>query len=400
VAVTSRFRDLEPFLDERTRRIVAAAEVRAAGHAQGRATARATGLSRNTIARGLSDLDSTSVGGPVSERIRQPGGGRKRADVKDAGLLPALQALVAPATRGDPMSPLCWTSKSTTKLAEELTAQGHPVSPRTVSRLLGVLGYSLQANQKSLEGRSANPDRNAQFEFINATAAQRLADGEPVISVDTKKKELIGNFRNGGKEYQPKGSPVPVQVHDFITDGLGRATPYGIYDIGSNTGWVSVGTDHDTASFAVASIRRWWHTMGEPVYGKAKTLTITADCGGSNGARLRLWKIELQALANDIGKPITVCHFPPGTSKWNRIEHRLFSHITMNWRGKPLVTHEAMVSLIAATTTKTGLKVRSEIDRSAYPAGRKIKNREMKEINLTMVGPHPGWAYTISPKTT
>jgi hypothetical protein len=303
-------------------------------------------LSRNTIARGLSDLTEASVGGLASERIRRPGGGRKRADAKDAGLIPALQALVAPATRGDPMSPLCWTSKSTTKLAEELTAQGHPVSPRTVSRLLGVLGYSLQANQKSLEGRSSNPDRNAQFEFINATAAQRLAEGEPVISVDTKKKELIGDFRNGGKEYQPKGSPVPVQVHDFITDSLGRATPYGVYDLGSNTGWVSVGTDHDTASFAVASIRRWWNTMGEPVYGKAKTLTITADCGGSNGARLRLWKVELQALANDLGKPITVCHFPPGTSKWNRIEHRLFSHITMNWRGKPLVTHEAMVSLI------------------------------------------------------
>ena len=296
------------------------------------------------------------------------------------------------------MSPLCWTSKSTTKLAEELTAQGHPVSPRTVSRLLGVLGYSLQANQKSLEGRSANPVRNAQFEFIKATAAQRLAEGEPVISVDTKKKELIGDFRNGGKEYQPKGSPVPVQVHDFITDSLGRATPYGVYDLGSNTGWVSVGTDHDTASFAVASIRRWWNTRGEPVYGKAKTLTITADCGGSNGARLRLWKVELQALANDLGKLITVCHFPPGTSKWNRIEHRLFSHITMHWRGKPLVTHEAMISLVAATTTKTGLKVRSEIDRSHYPAGRKIKNREMREINLTMVGPHLGWAYTISPK--
>jgi transposase len=400
VAVTSRFRDLEPFLDERTRRIVAAAEAKAAGHAQGRATARATGLSRNTIARGLQDLDATSGGAPASERIRRPGGGRKRADDKNAGLLPALEALVAPATRGDPMSPLRWTSKSTARLARELTAQGHPVGARTVSRLLGQLGYSLQANQKSLEGRSANPDRNAQFGFINATAAQRLAEGDPVISVDTKKKELIGNFRNGGREYQPKGMPVPVLVHDFITDGLGRATPYGIYDIGSNTGWVSVGTDHDTASFAVASIRRWWQSMGEAIYGKAKTLTITADCGGSNGARLRLWKIELQALANEIGKPITVCHFPPGTSKWNRIEHRLFSHITMNWRGKPLVTHEAMVSLIAATTTKTGLKVRSELDRSPYPAGRKVSKREMKEVNLTMVGPHLGWAYTIAPKAT
>lgn len=296
------------------------------------------------------------------------------------------------------MSPLRWTSKSTARLAQELTTQGHPVGSRTVSRLLVVLGYSLQANQKSLEGRSANPDRNAQFEFINATASQRLVEGDPVISVDTKKKELVGNFRNNGKEYQPKGAPVPVQVHDFPSDGLGRATPYGIYDIGANTGWVSVGIDHDTATFAAASIRRWWHSMGEAVYGKAKTLTITADCGGSNGARLRLWKIELQTLANEIGKPITVCHFPPGTSKWNRIEHRLFSHITMNWRGKPLVTHEAMVSLIAATTTKTGLKVRSEIDRSLYPTGRKVKNRELKEVNMTMIGPHLGWAYTISPR--
>jgi hypothetical protein len=296
------------------------------------------------------------------------------------------------------MSPLRWTSKSTAKLAQELTAQGHAVGPRTVSRLLGVLGYSLQATQKSLEGRSANPDRNAQFEFINATAAQRLADGDPVISVDTKKKELIGDFRNAGREYQPKGQPVPVQVHDFITDSQGRATPYGIYDIGANTGWVSVGTDHDTASFAVATIRRWWQAMGASAYANAKTLTITADCGGSNGARLRLWKLELQAFANEIRRPITVCHFPPGTSKWNRIEHRLFSHITLNWRGKPLVTHEAMVSLIAGTTTKTGLKVRSELDRSPYPAGRKVKNREMKEICVTMIGPHLGWAYIISPK--
>jgi hypothetical protein len=296
------------------------------------------------------------------------------------------------------MSPLCWTSKSTVRLAEELTAQGHPVGARTVARLLVQLGYSLQANQKSLEGRSANPDRNAQFEFINQQASQRLAEREPVISVDTKKKELIGEFRNNGREYQPKGSPPQVNVHDFITDSQGRVTPYGVYDIGENAGWVSVGTDHDTGAFAVETIRRWWTSMGKLAYPNAASLMITADCGGSNGARLRLWKIELQRLADELALPITVCHFPPGTSKWNKIEHRLFSHITMNWRGKPLVSHEAMVQLIANTTTKTGLKVKAALDPGSYPKGRSVSKKEMKEVRLEMIGPHEGWAYTIRPR--
>lgn len=399
MAISSRFRDVEPYLDERTRRMLAAAEAKVAGPRQIRAAARSTGVSRNTIARGLRELAEASVDSGVSSRLRRFGGGRKRADAKDAGLLPALEAMVTPATRGDPMSPLRWTSKSTEKLATALTAQGHPVGARTVARLLGVLGYSLQANQKSLEGRSSNPDRNAQFEFINSTAAARLAEMEPVISVDAKKKELIGEFRNGGKEYQPKGTPEKVQVHDFITDSQGRVTPYGVYDLAANHGWVSVGTDHDTASFAVESIRRWWRSMGEPLYPKATSLTITADGGGSNGSRLRLWKIELQNLADELGMPITVCHFPPGTSKWNKIEHRLFSHVTMNWRGKPLVSHEAIVNLIAATTTKAGLKVQAAIDKSSYKAGRKVSNRELKEVQIEMIGPHLGWAYTIRPKT-
>ena len=399
MAVSSRFRDVEPYLDERTRRVLAAAEAKVAGPRQIRAAARTTGVSRNTIVRGLTELAEASPVGEPPGRVRRPGGGRKRADAKDAGLLPALEALVAPATRGDPMSPLRWTSKSTKNLATELTTQGHPIGARTVARLLGVLGYSLQANQKSLEGRSSNPDRNAQFEFINKTASDRLAEREPVISVDTKKKELIGDFRNGGKEYQPKGSPEKVQVHDFISDSQGRVTPYGVYDLAANHGWVSVGTDHDTAAFAVETIRRWWCSMGKPLYPTATSLTITADGGGSNGSRLRLWKIELQKFANELEIPITVCHFPPGTSKWNKIEHRLFSHVTMNWRGKPLVSHEAIVNLIAATTTKTGLKVQAALDKSTYPIGQKVSNREMKEVLVEMIGPHPGWAYTISPKS-
>jgi hypothetical protein len=399
VAVSSRFKHVEHLLDERTRRVLAAAEAKVAGRGGIEAVARATGVARRTVQRGLRELAGrASAEGPEQGRIRRPGAGRKRADAKDPELLPALERLVAPATRGDPMSPLCWTSKSTVRLAQELTAQGHPVGARTVARLLVQLGYSLQANQKSLEGRSANPDRNAQFEFIDQQATQRLAEREPVISVDTKKKELIGEFRNNGREYQPKGCPSHVNVHDFITDSQGRVTPYGVYDIGENAGWVSVGTDHDTASFAVETIRRWWASMGKPAYPRATSLMITADCGGSNGARLRLWKIEIQRLADELAMPITVCHFPPGTSKWNKIEHRLFSHITMNWRGKPLVSHEAMVQLIANTTTRTGLKVKAALDRGSYPKGRSVSKREMKEVSLEMIGPHEGWAYTISPR--
>lgn len=398
MAITSRFQHVEPYLDERTRRVLAAAEAKAAGHGGISQVSRATGVSRGTIHAGLRDIATASDQPVVPDRIRRVGGGRKRADVKDPDLLPALEGLVAPSTRGDPMSPLRWTSKSTEHLASALKALGHTVSARTVARLLTVLGYSLQANQKSREGRSSNPDRNAQFEFINATASERLATGEPVISVDTKKKELIGDFRNGGKEYCPKGMPEKVQVHDFVSDSQGRVTPYGVYDVGGNSGWVSVGTDHDTATFAVETIRRWWRAMGKPAYPNATTLTITADCGGSNAARSRLWKRELQRFADEIGRPITVCHLPPGTSKWNKIEHRLFSHVTMNWRGKPLVSHEAIVNLIAATTTKKGLLVRAELDRAAYPAGTKVSNREMRELNIETIGPRPGWSYIIRPR--
>jgi hypothetical protein len=400
VAISSRFKDIEPLLDERTRRVLAAAEAKAAGRGGIGQVARSTGVSIRTIKRGIRDLagmtgQPSSV--PTTDRIRRIGGGRKQADVKNPELLPALERLVAPATRGDPMSPLCWTSKSTDRLAKELTAQGHKVSARTVARLLGLLGYSLQANQKSLEGRSSNPNRNAQFEFISSQAKTRLDDHQPVISVDTKKKELIGDFRNAGKEYQPKGQPLSVNVHDFISDSQGRVTPYGAYDLGTNSGWISVGTDHDTATFAVETIRRWWNTMGRPAYPNAKSLMITADGGGSNGARLRLWKIELQRLADELALPITVCHFPPGTSKCNKIEHRLFSHVTMNWRGKPLVSHEVIVNLIAGTTTKKGLKVQAALDKGLYPIGRTVSKQEMKEVNMEVIGPHEGWAYIIRP---
>ena len=400
MAISSRFKHIDPYLDERTRRVLAAAEAMAAGRGGISQVSRSTGISRGAIRSGLKELSGNTDRIPADAgRVRRPGGGRKRADAKDPNLLPALEHLVAPATRGDPMSPLRWTSKSTKKLADELTRQGHPASARTVARLLGVLGYSLQANQKSMEGRSANPDRNAQFEFINQQTKERLAAGEPVISVDTKKKELIGNFRNGGREYQPKGNPELVNVHDFVSDSQGRVTPYGVYDVATNAGWVSVGTDHDTATFAVETIRRWWNSMGQPTYPQAKSLLITADGGGSNGSRLRLWKIELQRFADESSMPITVCHFPPGTSKWNKIEHRLFSHITMNWRGKPLVSHEAVVSLIASTTTKTGLKVRAALDSGSYPTGRSISKKEMREVNLEMIGPHEGWSYTIRPRS-
>ena len=400
MAISSRFKHIEPYLDERTRRVLAAAEAKAAGRGGISQVARSTGVSRSAIRSGLKELVGSAD--PVAAditRVRRPGGGRKRSDAKDPALLPALERLVAPATRGDPMSALRWTSKSTQKLAEELTALGHPASARTVARLLGVLGYSLQANQKSLEGRSSNPDRNAQFEFINQQATERLTTKQPVISVDTKKKELIGEFRNGGREYRPKGLPECVNVHDFISDSQGRVTPYGVYDIGANAGWVSVGTDHDTASFAVETIRRWWNSMGKPTYPQATSLMITADCGGSNGARLRLWKMELQNFADEVGMPITVCHFPPGTSKWNKIEHRLFSHITMNWRGKPLVSHEAIVNLIAGTTTKAGLTVRAALDPGRYPTGRTITKKEMRGVNLAWLGPHEGWAYLITPRS-
>ena len=310
-------------------------------------------------------------------------------------MLEDLRALVDPATRGDPRAPLLWTSKSLRHLAEGLRALGHQIGHNTVASLLRQLGYSLQANRKTLEGAS-HPDRDAQFQYINQQVGAALAAGDPAISVDTKKKELVGDFKNGGRDYRPKGQPEPVRVHDFVVPDLGRAAPYGVYDIGDNKGWVSVGVDHDTADFAVSAIRRWWRLMGQGRYPKARHLVITADGGGSNGSRVRLWKLRLQALADELGLTITVCHLPPGTSKWNKIEHRLFSFITQNWRGRPLVSHQVIVELIAATKTKAGLTVRSEIDPNLYPAGVKVTDQEMASINIRRHDFHGEWNYTIA----
>jgi hypothetical protein len=394
-AIRLRYEALEPVLDEQGRRRLAAAEAQAAGHGGVSAVARITGIARSTIGRGLADLRSAVV--PERGRIRRPGGGRKPLTVKDPSLIEDLRELVEPVTRGDPQAPLKWTAKSLRKLADGLRALGHRVSHNTVAALLRTLDYSLQANRKTREGTS-HPDRDAQFDYINARVKQALARGEPAISVDTKKKELVGDFKNAGREWRPKGTPEPVRVHDFLIKQLGRAVPYGIYDFGENAGWVSLGIDHDTASFAVNAIRRWWQMMGRTRYPNASSLTITADCGGSNGARLRLWKLELQKLANELKLSITVCHLPPGTSKWNKIEHRLFSFITQNWRGRPLVSHAVIVQLIAATTTKTGLKVHCEIDPNTYPAGIKVSDAEIACINLHRHDFHGDWNYTIIPE--
>jgi transposase len=391
-----RFQMLSPFLNERTRRLAAAAEAAAIGRGGISLTARATGVSRRAIRTGLAQLRSTETSG--SDRIRRMGGGRRKTTATDATLKSDLERLIDPVTRGDPESPLRWTCKSVRKLAEELQGMGHATSRRMVAELLHGLGYSLQANRKTLEGKS-HPDRNAQFEHINAKVQAALKAGEPVISVDAKKKELVGDFKNAGREWQPEGQPELVRVYDFLIPELGRDTPYGIYDMARNSGWVNVGTDHDTAAFAVASIRRWWYSMGKANYPRAERLLITADGGGSNGSRVRLWKAELQRLADETELEITVCHFPPGTSKWNKIEHRLFSFISQNWRGKPLVSHEAIVNLIAATTTKTGLKVSCELDQNAYPSGIKVSKKEMEAINLRREAFHGEWNYTISPRT-
>ena len=315
----------------------------------------------------------------------------------DTTLLNDLQSLVDPVTRGDPMAPLLWSAKSLRRLAAELQALGHRIGHNVVAKLLREQGYSLQANRKTLEGAS-HPDRDAQFNYINEQVKAALADDQPAISVDTKKKELVGDFKNNGREYRPKGDPEKVRVHDFKIPELGRAAPYGVYDIADNTGWVSVGIDHDTASFAVNAIRRWWQTMGHERYPKANRLTISADGGGSNGSRVRLWKIELQALADELGIEVTVCHLPPGTSKWNKIEHRLFSFITQNWRGKPLVSYQTIVQLIAATTTKAGLTVNSELDTNSYPKGIKVADAQMDAINLHRHEFHGEWNYTIKPR--
>ena len=395
--IRRKYHLLVPEMDERRRRQWAAAEARDLGWGGISLVARATGLSRPTITAGLRELEQPAPQRAAeAPRVRRPGGGRKPLVVTDPGLLAALEALVGPVTRGDPESPLRWTCKSTRRLAEELTRQGHRVGPRTVAALLHGAGYSLQANRKTREGL-AHPDRNAQFEYINASVARFLMRGQPAISVDTKKKELVGDFKNGGREWRPKGDPEEVRVHDFLIKGLGRAVPYGVYDLAADAGWVNVGIDHDTAAFAVESIRRWWKTIGRLRYPDAKRLLITADSGGSNGSRLRLWKRELQRLANEIGIEIAVSHFPPGTSKWNKIEHRLFSFISRNWRARPLVSYRVIVNLIAATTTRTGLSVHCELDRKRYPKGVKVSDEEMAAINIKQAMFHGDWNYTIRP---
>jgi len=398
--VRERFSSISAALDERLRRLLAAAEAKAFGYGGISLVARATGVSRRAITAGLAELESEVAGREpgATRRVRHPGGGRKKKTATDSSLKSDLESLIEPVTRGDPQSPLRWSCKSLRRLAQELKARGHQVSHTLVGELLHEMGYSLQANQKTNEGAS-HPDRNAQFEFINARTARELAIGNPVISVDTKKKELVGDFKNSGRSYRPRGEPQKVRVHDFVIPELGRANPYGVYDLAHNMGWVSVGTDHDTATFAVESIRRWWKSMGEPLYPKAQRLQIVADGGGSNGSRVRLWKAELQKLADELHIPIQVCHLPPATSKWNKIEHRLFSFITMNWRGRPLVSHEVIVNLIKATTTSEGLKIDAEIDRNLYPTGEKISDEEMAHLNLLRESFHGEWNYTIFPSS-
>jgi hypothetical protein len=372
----------------------------AAGHGGVSLVSQVTGIARSTINRGLvelrAELEGEAVGAPPSGRVRRVGGGRKPLTQTDGTLRSDLRALVEPVTRGDPMAPLLWTAKSLRKLAAELRALGHRIHHNVVAKLLREMGYSLQANRKTLEGAS-HPDRDAQFHYINDQVKAALAAGEPAISVDTKKKELVGEFKNNGREYRPKGEPEQVRVHDFKSPELGRAAPYGVYDIADNSGWVSVGIDHDTSAFAVNTIRRWWRTMGAKRYPKARKLVITADGGGSNGSRVRLWKMELQALATELDIEITVCHLPPGTSKWNKIEHRLFSFITQNWRGRPLVSYQTIVQLIANTTTDTGLTVRSELDTNEYPSGIKITDAQIDALNLHRHDFHGDWNYTIKP---
>jgi len=400
-AIAAKFVILRPLLDERARRLWAAVEARAIGRGGISRVAEATGLSRVTIRAGLQELalPDTTLGPPAPpERLRRPGGGRKPLRMQDPHLMHALETLVDPVTRGDPMSLLRWTCKSAAQLAAALQAQGHPVSERTVNRLLHDLGYSLQSNRKTLEG-SAHPDRDAQFHYINRRANAFQKQGQPVVSVDTKKKELIGQFRNGGREWHPQGQPEEVQDHDFPDKVLGKVIPYGVYDEATNTGWVSVGVDHDTAEFAVETIRRWWRHMGSKAYPRAKRLLITADGGGSNGSRCRLWKVELQHLADETGLRIAVCHFPPGTSKWNKIEHRMFCHITENWRGRPLVSREVVVNLIGHTTTKTGLAIRSVLDENSYPTGREVTAQQLESLAIKQDKFHGEWNYTIQPKT-
>ena len=393
-AIRMKYAALCNVLDERAKRLWAATEVRSLPRGGLAAVVRATGLAKTTVLRGMAELAADATLPPG--RIRRSGGGRPKASVLDPGLSAALERLVEPTVRGDPESPLRWTCKSTRKLAAELKHQGYDVSHSLVADLLRDAGYSLQANRKTREGMD-HPDRDAQFRHINRRMKRQLSHGEPAISVDTKKKELIGDFKNNGREWRPKGQPQEVRVHDFLDRAKGKAIPYGVYDLASNSGWVSVGVDHDTSAFAVHTIRRWWKTMGRKKYPNARTLLITADSGGSNGVRVRLWKWELQKLANDIQMSISVSHLPPGTSKWNKIEHRLFSFITQNWRGKPLLSHATIVNLIGKTRTKTGLHVRCVLDRRKYPKKVMVTDEQMAEIAIKRDRFHGDWNYTIHP---
>jgi hypothetical protein len=392
--IRSRWQLVAPFLDERGRRLFAANEALALGFGGVTATALATGIARSTINRGIDELQSAR--NDIDRRVRRPGAGRKSAVAHQPGLPAALEGVIEAAIRGDPCSPLRWVSRSQRQLVKALADLGFTASQRVVANLLRELNYSCQANSKTREG-GQHPDRDAQFAHINATVKAAIIAGEPAISVDTKKKELVGDFKNNGRELRPKGQPEAVRVHDFKIPALGRVAPYGVYDIAANHGWVSVGVDADTAVFAVESIRRWWYRLGQARYPDATSLTITADCGGSNGVQVRLWKRELQRFANETGLKVTVAHLPPGTTKWNKIEHRLFAFITMNWRGKPLVSHQVIVQLIGSTTTETGLAVCCELDANLYPKGIKVSDEEMQAINIIRDEFHGEWNYTISP---
>ena len=393
--IKKRFEVMEPFLDERLRRLIAAAEAQAIGYGGVSLVSRATGVSRRAIALGSKELEDPEMAS--SSRVRKPGAGRKRATEKYPALVHALEQLIEPSTRGDPESPLRWTCKSVRKLSDELKARGYEVSHNLVADLLRESGYSLQGNRKTIEGAS-HPDRNAQFEHINDKVKRFQAQGLPVVSVDTKKKELVGDFKNAGQEWRRKGDPSKVRVHDFPLPGVGKAAPYGVYDVTQNVAWVSVGIDHDTSAFAVESIRRWWNQMGRHTYPAAHELLITADCGGSNGYRVRLWKVEVQKLATETGLKISISHFPPGTSKWNKIEHRLFAFITQNWRGKPLVSYEVIVNLVAAASTHEGLRVKCALDTNAYPKGIKVPDDVIRQLKIEKDAFHGEWNYAILPR--
>ena len=395
--ISQRYQLLEQLLNERDRRLLAAAEAQVLGHGGISLVSQATGLSRKAIRKGVQELAKPPLERLPAGRIRRPGGGRKALTTHQPAVKTALERLVEPTTRGHPDSPLRWTCKSVRHLAAELGEQGHPLCPQKVADLLHELGYGLQANRKLLEGTS-HPDRDAQFRHLQAVVEQALADGVPVISVDAKKKELVGPFRNGGREWEPVGEPTSVNVYDFVDPALGRAAPYGVYDIAQNAGWVSVGMDHDTATFAVETIRRWWTHMGVVCYPGAPQLVITADGGGSNGSRTRLWKAELQRFADESGLTIRVCHLPPGTSKWNKIEHRLFAQISENWRGRPLTSYSVIVNLIANTRTSTGLTVDCQIDDTLYGTGVKVSEEEMAMLNLNREEFHGEWNYSIAPR--